>query len=67
MTGSFGWNVTSGEIFWSEETYQIFDYDPAVNPSIASVMDRVHPDDVALVRSNKRRPRRRMSTSNIVC
>jgi PAS domain S-box-containing protein len=51
MTGSFGWNVTSGEIFWSEETYQIFGYDPAVKPSIASVMDRVHPDDVALVRS----------------
>jgi PAS domain S-box-containing protein len=51
MTGSFGWNVMSGEIFWSEETYQIFEYDPAVKPSIASVMDRVHPDDVALVRN----------------
>ena len=51
MTGSFGWNVTSGEIFWSEETYQIFGYDPATKPSIASIMERVHPDDVALVRS----------------
>jgi PAS domain S-box-containing protein len=51
MTGSFGWNVTSGEIFWSEETYHIFGYDPAMKPSIASVMERVHPDDVALVRS----------------
>ena len=51
MTGSFGWNVTSGEIFLSEETYQIYGYDPAVKLSIASVMERVHPDDVALVKS----------------
>ena len=51
MTGSFGWNVTSGDVVWSEETYQIFGYDPAMKPSIASVMERVHPDDVALVRS----------------
>src|SRR6516165_4991072 len=51
MTGSFGWNVTSGEIFWSEETYRIFGYDPSVKPSIASVLERVHSDDVALVRS----------------
>ena len=51
LTGSFGWNVTSGEVFWSEQTYQIFGYDPAMKPSIASVMERVHPDDVALVRS----------------
>jgi len=51
MTGSFGWNVTSGDVVWSEQTYEIFGYDPAMKPSIASVMERVHPDDVALVRS----------------
>ena len=28
-TGSFGWNVSSGEIYWSEETYKIFEYDPS--------------------------------------
>jgi hypothetical protein len=26
-TGSFGWNVSSGEIFWSEESFRIFGYD----------------------------------------
>ena len=26
-TGSFGWNVSSGEIYWSEETYNIFQHD----------------------------------------
>jgi PAS domain S-box-containing protein len=48
-TGSFGWNVTSGEIFWSEESFRIFGYDSWSRPSIAMVLDRVHPDDVALV------------------
>ncbi|WP_168195621.1 ATP-binding protein [Bradyrhizobium sp. NAS80.1] len=51
MTGSFGWNVTSSDIFWSEETYHIFGYEVTLKPSIASVMERVHPDDVALVTS----------------
>src|SRR6267378_8637442 len=26
-TGSFGWNVSSGEIFWSEETFRVFECD----------------------------------------
>src|ERR1700686_2366914 len=26
-TGSFGWNVPSGEIHWSEQTYRIFERD----------------------------------------
>lgn len=44
-TGSFGWTVPSGEVFWSEETYQIFGYDTAVKPSLERVLDRTHPDD----------------------
>src|SRR5712671_4177696 len=28
-TGSFGWNVSSGEIYWSEETFRIFEFDRA--------------------------------------
>src|SRR5882672_8057223 len=26
-TGSFGWSVSTGEVFWSEETFRIFQYD----------------------------------------
>ena len=48
-TGSFGWNVSSGELFWSEETFRIFGYEPATNVTIETVLERVHPDDVALV------------------
>ena len=49
-TGSFGWNVSNGEIVWSKESYQIFGYDPANRATIEIVLNRVHPDDVALVR-----------------
>ncbi|MGY8663779.1 PAS domain S-box protein [Bradyrhizobium sp. UFLA05-109] len=48
-TGSFGWNPKSGEIFWSDETYRIFEYEPRSKPSIEMIMKRVHPEDVALV------------------
>jgi len=44
-TGSFGWNVTSGEIFWSEETHKIFGLDRDTKPTMEFVMQRIHPDD----------------------
>ncbi len=48
-TGSFGWNVVTGELLWSEESFRIFGYDPTFKPSIEAVLQRVHPDDLALV------------------
>ena len=44
-TGSFGWSVLSGEIYWSEETYNIFEHDRAVKPTLELVLQRIHPDD----------------------
>jgi PAS domain S-box-containing protein len=49
-TGSFGWNISSGGIVWSEESYRIFEHDPATRATIDMVRNRVHPDDVELVR-----------------
>jgi PAS domain S-box-containing protein len=49
-TGSFGWLVSTGEILWSEETYQIFGYDDLAKPSLQLVIDRTHPDDRHRVR-----------------
>ncbi len=46
-TGSFGWKIPSGEIFWSDETFRIFEYDRSVKPTIDSVVQRVHPQDRA--------------------
>jgi len=48
-TGSFGWNVSSGEIYWSEETYNIFEHDQAVKPTLELVFQRIHPEDRAPV------------------
>jgi PAS domain S-box-containing protein len=44
-TGSFGWSVGSGEIFWSEEAYKIFEYDRSVKPTLELVFERTHRDD----------------------
>ena len=30
LTGSFGWDVSSGQIFWSEETFRILECDRTV-------------------------------------
>ncbi len=49
-TGSFGWNPSSGQLFWSDETFSMLGYDQGVTPSLDLVFRRVHPDDVALVR-----------------
>jgi PAS domain S-box-containing protein len=49
-TGSFGWCASTGEILWSEETFRIFQYDRATKPTIELVLQRVHPDDAALVK-----------------
>jgi PAS domain S-box-containing protein len=39
----------NGEVFWSDETCRILGYDPSITPSIEAVMQRVHPEDVAVV------------------
>jgi PAS domain S-box-containing protein len=48
-TGSFGWKPGSGDHAWSDETYRIFEYDPAVKVTLDTIMDRVHPEDRNLV------------------
>lgn len=49
LTGSFGWKAHTGEIFWSEETFRIFEYDLTVKPEVSLVLARIHPEDVTLV------------------
>jgi PAS domain S-box-containing protein len=50
LTGSFGWKVSSGELFWSEESFRIFGYDRTTKPSLERLLQRTHPTDVARVR-----------------
>src|SRR5579863_2962049 len=44
-TGSFGWNVSTAEHFWSDETFRIFECDPRAKPTLEFVLSRIHPDD----------------------
>src|SRR5580698_102141 len=48
-TGSFGWDVSSGDIYWSDETFRIFDCEPPVKPTVELVIQRTHPQDRARV------------------
>jgi PAS domain S-box-containing protein len=57
-TGSFGWRLSTAEIFWSEETFRIFQYDRTTTPSVERTLERVHPEDAALVRETIERAAR---------
>jgi PAS domain S-box-containing protein len=48
-TGSFGWSVSSGQIYWSDETFRILEWDQAHKPTIEFVLQRTHPEDRAFV------------------
>jgi signal transduction histidine kinase/DNA-binding response OmpR family regulator len=49
-TGSFGWEVSSGKICWSEETFRIFEWDPSIEPTLDLILQRTHSEDRALIR-----------------
>jgi PAS domain S-box-containing protein len=49
-TGSFGWNISTGQIYWSPETFRIFDLEPTVTPTVEFVIQRTHPQDRTIVR-----------------
>jgi PAS domain S-box-containing protein len=44
-TGSFGWNVASGEIFWSDETFRILQCDRTTKPTLEVIVELTHPED----------------------
>ena len=49
-TGSFGWNVSTGDISWSEETFRIVGWDRGTKPTLDLVLERVHPEDALRVK-----------------
>ncbi len=57
-TGSLGWRPSTDEIFWSDETFRIFEYDPATKPTVELVLERVHPEDRAKVQEHIERATR---------
>ena len=50
QTGSFGWSVASGELYWSEEIYNILEYNPVARATLDLAFQRIHPGDQDFVR-----------------
>ena len=47
-SGSWAWNVPTGDAFWSQEMFRILGYDPEkTSPSLSQFLARVHPEDRA--------------------
>jgi predicted ATPase/signal transduction histidine kinase/GAF domain-containing protein len=46
QTGSWYWNLKTGEVRWSAEHFRLFAYDPATTqPSYAVFVEPIHPED----------------------
>lgn len=48
-TGSFGWDFSNGEIYWSRETFRIFECEPTDKVTTELVLQRTHPEDRGVV------------------
>jgi signal transduction histidine kinase/PAS domain-containing protein len=62
LTGSFGWNVASGELVWSDATYELMGLDRQTKPALAEVLRLAHPEDLDFVRENLARATRDRET-----
>ena len=49
QTGSLSWRVPSDEIVWSEQVYQIFEFEQGSPVTLERIATRVHPEDVPLL------------------
>jgi PAS domain S-box-containing protein len=67
QTGSFGCRLSTGEMFWSEETFRIYGYDRSTQPAVERVLQRVHPDDKALVQEQIDRASRGGKDCHVEC
>jgi predicted ATPase/signal transduction histidine kinase len=46
-TGTCAWRPSNEKVYWTRETFSIFEFDPAITPTQELVARRVHPDDIA--------------------
>ena len=44
-TGSWARCITSGEVYFSQESYRIFGFDPNISVTFDMILGRVHPDE----------------------
>jgi DNA-binding NtrC family response regulator len=67
QTGSFGCTLSTGEMFWSEETFRIYGYDQSTKPTVEHVLQRVHPEDKPLLQEHMDRASREGKACDVEC
>jgi PAS domain S-box-containing protein len=68
QTGSWVWNVSTGELFWSEEQFRIFELDTNWGaPSLSAALQFIHPDDRCDVQQSLKKAFRETSHSEWDC
>src|ERR1700683_1129318 len=67
LTASFGCNLSTGEMFRSEETFRIYGYDLSTLPAVERVLERVHPQDRVLVRERMDQANRDVKDCDVEC
>ncbi|WP_459706373.1 PAS domain-containing protein, partial [Paraburkholderia sp. 2C] len=45
-TGSFALNPHTGALYWSNEMYRLYEYEPGTKVDLRAVFARTHPDDI---------------------
>jgi PAS domain S-box-containing protein len=49
-TGGWGWKIASGEVYWTEQQFHIFGWDPhGAPPALEDLAGLIHPDDRAFI------------------
>jgi predicted ATPase/signal transduction histidine kinase/CheY-like chemotaxis protein len=48
-TGSFGWNAATDELYWSAETFRIYEFDPSIPLDLQRIVQQTHPQDKDLL------------------
>src|SRR6266850_2305170 len=64
-SGSWAWNVRTGAVFWSQETFHIYECDPEKTiPCWSFILERVHPEDRSGVEQRAKRESTRKDMLN---
>ena len=64
-SGSWAWNVRTGAVFWSQETFRIYECDPEKTiPCWSFILERVHPEDRSGVEQRAKRESTRKDMLN---
>jgi signal transduction histidine kinase/CheY-like chemotaxis protein len=66
-TGSFGWNPATDEIYWSAQTFRIYEFDQATPPELVQIVRKTHPEDQEFLEQTLARARHEKKDFDLEC